>query len=517
MAQVKQSKKDQIREAAENDLEVFIHLIHPDRVLGRIHKRLIRWWTKDGASSHQLVLLPRDHQKSAMIAYRVVWELTKNPSLRILYISSTSKLATKQLKFIKDIFTSDRYRFYWPDMVLADESKREKWTEGEIALDHPKRKAEFIRDPSIFTAGLTTNITGLHCDIAVLDDVVVDDNAYTDEGRDKVRAQASYLASIAGVEAKVWAVGTRYHPKDLYNDMKEQIVRLYDEEGTETSYLLWEVFEEQVEDRGDGFGEFLWPRQQNSKGQWFGFDSSILAKKKAQYYDPVRFYSQYYNNPNEGGDSPISEDMIQFYNRKLLHRDQYGVWYYQNSKLNVFAAIDFAYSLARKADYTAIVVVGMDSRNNYYVLDIDRFKTQKISEYFDRILRLHNRWGFRKIRAEVSVAQEVIVKDLKENYIKVHGVSLSVDEHRPTVKEGSKEERMLATLQPKYSNGQVWHYDGGNCEILEEELTLSKPPHDDIKDCLASCLEICVAPTQRARIALNDTQLGFHPRFGGTV
>jgi hypothetical protein len=65
------------------------------------------------------------------------------------------------------------YSLYWPDMVEKEEAKREKWTEREISVDHPKRKEESIRDPSIFTAGLTSNIVGMHCDIAVLDDVVV--------------------------------------------------------------------------------------------------------------------------------------------------------------------------------------------------------------------------------------------------------------------------------------------------------------------------------------------------------
>jgi hypothetical protein len=68
---------------------------------------------------------------------------------------------------MKDILTSDTYRLYWPEMVEKEEAKREKWTEREISVDHPKRKEESIRDPSIFTAGLTSNIVGMHCDIAV--------------------------------------------------------------------------------------------------------------------------------------------------------------------------------------------------------------------------------------------------------------------------------------------------------------------------------------------------------------
>ena len=215
---------------AESDLQAFIELIAPGRMLGQCHKDLIRWWTRDQALSHQLVLLPRDHQKSALVAYRVAWEITRNPAVRILYISSTSNLAEKQLKFIKDILTCDLYRFFWPDMVNVDDAKREKWTEREISVDHPTRKKEAVRDPTVFTAGLTTNITGLHCDVAVLDDVVVDESAYSEEGREKVRNQASYLASIAGTDSRTWAVGTRYHPKDLYNDLVGQVVEIWGED-----------------------------------------------------------------------------------------------------------------------------------------------------------------------------------------------------------------------------------------------------------------------------------------------
>jgi hypothetical protein len=171
--------KEEIKEAAETDLLTFIKLVSPHRLLGNIHEELIEWWNRSDAKSHQLTLLPRGHQKSIMVAYRVAWEITRNPEVTILYISSTANLAEKQLKAIQDILTSKIYTRYWPDMVNPQEGKREKWTTGEISVDHPKRKLEGIRDPTIFTAGLTTSITGLHCDIAVLDDVIVQENAYT--------------------------------------------------------------------------------------------------------------------------------------------------------------------------------------------------------------------------------------------------------------------------------------------------------------------------------------------------
>ena len=179
--------------------------------------------------------------------------------------------------------------------------------------------------------------------------------------------------------------------------------------------------------------------------------------------------------------------------------------------------MDFAYSLGAKSDFTAIVVIGVDGQNNYYILEIDRFKADRPSEYYPRILKLYEKWGFRKIRAEVTAAQVVIVNDLKENYIRKFGLALAIEEHRPTRWIGSKEERMLATLEPRYANRQIWHYKGGNIQILEEELLFANPAHDDVKDALTSAIDFAVAPVNSFRqgSTLQNTNINFHSRFGG--
>ena len=348
---------DQIRQAAENDLEVFVRLVAPEQVLGQCHSELLQWWTRQDSKTHQLVLFPRDHQKSRMVAYRVVWELTKNPTLRVLYISATANLAEKQLGFMKGIFTSEIYRRYWPEHVHPEEGKRSRWTTSEIALDHPLRKKENVRDPSIFTGGLTTSLTGMHCDIAVLDDVVVYENAYTNEGRDKVKSQYSLLSSIEGAEAREWVVGTRYHPIDLYNDLMQMVEDQYDKDGSKSGEEnIYEIFERAVENRGDGTGEFLWPRQQRKDGKWFGFDQQILAKKRGQYLDRGQFRAQYYNDPTDPDNVPVGSDKFQYYDRKHLHLDN-GYWFYKTHRLNVYCAVDFAFSLSKKYPYSAFAYV----------------------------------------------------------------------------------------------------------------------------------------------------------------
>ncbi len=508
----------EIREAAEASLETFIRLVHPQRLLAHCHQEVISWWTREDASTHQLLLYPRDHGKSAMIAYRVAWEITKDPTLRVLYISSTANLAEKQLKFIKDIFESRIYQRYWPDMIHKDEGKREKWTTSEISVDHPRRKAEAVRDPTIFTGGLTTGLTGLHCDIAVLDDIVVHENAYTEEGREKVKRQYSLLASIAGTDARNWVVGTRYHPLDLFNDLLEMEIDDYDENGEVIGTTpVYEIMEKPVEDLGDGSGVFLWPRQQRGDGKWFGFDRRILNTKRAQYLDKTQFRAQYYNNPNDLESAPIQRDYFQYYNRGLIQRSN-GSVYYGNARLNVVAAVDFATSLRKKADYTAITVLGIDPDSNYYILDIDRFKTEKIKEYFDRILALHNKWGFRKIRADATSTQKMIVTELRDQYIRKNGLALAIDEYKANRHQGTKEERIQAVLNPRYENRSVYHFKGGNCELLEEELVLQNPPHDDLKDSLSSAMEIAVAPTGYAQLSKASPWEGLiNSRFGGVA
>lgn len=505
---------EEIREAAERSLVTFIKLVAPQRVLGNCHEDVCKWWTRQEAKTHQLLLFPRDHGKSAMVAYRVAWELTKNPTLRVLYISATSNLAQKQLSFIKNIFESDIHQKYWPEHLNKDESKREKWTTSEIALDHPDRKKEAIRDPSIFTGGLTTSLTGMHCDIAVLDDIVVYENAYTGEGRNKVKSQYSLLSSIEGADAREWVVGTRYHPVDLYNDLLQMTEELFDDDGNKVGEdNIYEIFERPVEDRGDGTGEMLWPRSQRKDGKWFGFDIKVLAKKRGQYLDKGQFRAQYYNDPSDPDNVPIESTRFQYYERKLLKEDQ-GHWFYKDSKLNVFAAVDFAFSLSKKSDYTAIVIVGVDSDNNIYVLDIDRFRTDRITDYFEHILQLSTKWSFRKLRAEVTVAQQAIVKQLKE-LIKQHGLAISVDEFRPNKYQGNKDERISATLEPRYDNLQIWHYRGGNTQTLEEELQSRNPPHDDIKDALASAIDIAVKPFKNVRRNKDKNIVWANNRFRG--
>jgi predicted phage terminase large subunit-like protein len=241
----------------------------------------------------------------------------------------------------------------------------------------------------------------------------------------------------------------------------------------------------------------------------------VLSRIEAEYSDKIQFYAQYYNDPNDPSSNRINSNKFQYYNQKFLKREG-SRWFYNHKRLNVYAAVDFAFSLTRDADYSAIVVIGIDSDNNIYVLDIDRFKTKKNLEYFERIAQLHSRWHFNKLQAEVTVAQVTIVEAIKD-YIKEYGMTLSIIEYRPMKQEGRKEERIAAVLEHRYDASKMWHFEGGFTKVLEEELILARPPHDDIKDALASAVSIAIKPAASTTSAMSEflSRVTDRPRFGG--
>lgn len=510
----RQSSADiaEIKELAENSFIAFAHLVNPHRLYGDVHKEVMNWWDSSNIKANSLLLLPRDHQKSHLAAVKAAWLITKDPSTTLLYVSATSGLAEKQLLAIKNILTHPIYRKYWPNMVNREEGKRELWNVTSLSVDHPIRAKEGIRDPTVLAAGLTTNITGFHANHVFLDDLVVPRNAYTAEGRETVRRLYSQLASIESTGATETVVGTRYHPNDLYSDLMNMKETLFDEDlnpvGEEKVY---DVMERVVETNG----EFLWPKESRSDGKVFGFDMAELARKKAKYLDQDQFYCQYYQQPNTSENQRLDRSRFQYLNPEFLISEK-GVWKYKRKRLRLFAAADLAFTVTSSADYTAIVVIGVDEDGYIYVLDATRFKTDKYDQYYDKVMQLHDKWRFKKMLIETNAGGSLVAGYLKDE-IRKEGGSLIIDQKASTKQQGSKEERIAAILEPRYENMSVYHFKGGMINILEEELIMVKPRNDDMKDALAAAVSISRPPAKTDKYGDEDNKILTHPRFGGVI
>jgi len=521
----------ELRDRCTNSLYAFACAVEPHRVWGDCHRELFEFWEQADVNDidNTLALMPRDHQKSHALAVRCVWEIYKNPAITIIYLSATAGLAERQLLDIQNIMESRYFRRLSPDMINKDKGKRAMWNTTGISVDHPDRESEGVRDPTVATCGLTTNTTGWHCIFLAKDDVVVPENAYTLEGRKKVEAGCSQFASILTTGGRECAVGTRYHPKDHYATLKSMMESVRDEDDEITGErLVYAVHERQVETDG----VFLWARAgRKSDGKLFGFNFAELDRKKAKYKDRLQYFAQYYNNPNDMENRSVERGNFKYYKRGHIYMDG-GYWYYgkQNDragdgtpprKLNVYAAMDFAYSLNVKADWTCIVVFGVDWEFNVYILDVVRFKTKTTSVYFNNFKDMLIKWEFSRLRAEVTAAQAVIVQSLKDKCTE-EGIHCKIDDHRPSRHDGAKKERIDAALTPKYEGGKMYHFKGGMCTLLEEEVLLDNPDHDDIKDTLSAGLSSEHVrkprrPSRQAEAQRMNSNVKYHSRFGGCV
>src|SRR5574341_1456036 len=169
----------QIRETALNDLYFFAKLCNPGYMYGDIHKDIFKWMEQynlygkgEEYSNNKLIMLPRAHLKSHMVATWCAWVITRHPEVTILYVSATAELAETQLFAVQNILGSTTYQRYFPEYINPQEGLREKWSMRKMSIDHIKRKEEGIRDATIATAGLTTNTT--YCFLTHLDELMAD-------------------------------------------------------------------------------------------------------------------------------------------------------------------------------------------------------------------------------------------------------------------------------------------------------------------------------------------------------
>src|SRR5262249_9373267 len=129
-------------------------------------------WTTD---PRVLIEAPRDHGKSTNILGRVVWELGRDPNLRVKIVCQSDPKARERLAEVRAHITmNQRVRDVFPDLVTADGDEPD-WNKGRRVV----RRSFISKDPSLEAHGVTASGTGGRADLIVFDDVVDLRNAVT--------------------------------------------------------------------------------------------------------------------------------------------------------------------------------------------------------------------------------------------------------------------------------------------------------------------------------------------------
>ncbi len=440
---------------------------NPNDKMGKIHKDLCRIMDNMDEHKRTMILMPRGHLKSATVTIGwSVQQVCKDPNMRILIGSETNAKAKDFLRQIRDIFErNERLHYLYGDHVR----KTSRWTDDEITS--ALRTSTSIKEPTVFTTGTDQTRTGSHCDIAILDDPVSHTNINTKEAREKtLRWYREIANNILDPGGSLVVIGTRWHFADIYQyilDELSDVFQIFHHQAlTDDGYdLLRRDTSLEQKKKLITPDKLLFPEKFTVKHLW-----EIYNGNSNEFFN-----NQYMNRIVDSETADFKETDIQFYDP--ADRRPY---------LNKYVGIDPA--ISDDGDFTAIMCVGIDENNNWYVLEYENVHA-KPSEVIDLTFKMYERHSdIRKVGIETAQYQKALVYGFKDEQRKRQVMLPIVEVKRGGVGALTKEQRILS-LQPIVSQKRLY-IQKGMIELREQLRTFPRSRYDDVIDSLSIVNEI---------------------------
>jgi hypothetical protein len=206
--------EDQLRRArtSPSDFAEFCFADAAGRPLRQapVHRALQDFLT---AHAHALVELPRDHGKSVQACIRVLWELGRDPGLRVVLACASDTLAAQRCRFLREAVASNpRLRLVFPHLRPG-----RPWRSNAFTL---RRPAEVI-GPSVAAVGVGAASTGRRADLLVCDDVVDVRALRSRAERERVKLFFhENLMNLLEPAGRCWNLSTPWHRDDLNSGLK---------------------------------------------------------------------------------------------------------------------------------------------------------------------------------------------------------------------------------------------------------------------------------------------------------
>jgi len=434
--------------------------------LGPFHRELCNF-VVDRKDKKKLILLPRGHLKSTLVTIGYcVQRIVENPNIRILIVSATWQTAVDFLTEIKrHLQQNETLRRIYPEVAQAVDNNTE-WAQDRITI---QRSDTNIKGPTVWAAGVDSNLVGSHPDMVIFDDVHNRDNTMNREQIEKVILRYKDVLDLLEPKGQLIVIGTRWVEWDLYAwlmDRDNLVSRSYE-------VMLRKAYEGNLETGEDLIP--LWPTKFDQK-------ELLTRLREKGWYE---FSAQYMNNPVPSEDADFKKEWFQYFDPEL----------YRGKEMRTFITVDPAISLDKNADFTAMVVTGIDQFSNIFVKDIIRGHF-KPSELIDKLFILSELYHPQMVILETIAYQKALAYSLREEmnrrgrFIPIH----EVNQH-----EKSKDQRIRG-LQPIYMNKKIFHVkDNPLTPYLEEELlTFPRSRHDDIMDAFSMVLDFLAPPKPKS-------------------
>jgi len=405
--------------------------------------------------SHLALLAARGHGKSSFWSYAFpLWRSWRDPHTLGLLVSNTEGQVSALMRLIKDgkSFT-DEYGDEWtmppaatiPCLApLIPTSWETTWTTERIWFENG---SQFVAK----TFG--KSFRGAHVQWIVVDDPLRENSQYSSVDRKKSkdflhRTIAKMLLPAAFAHLVV--IGTPMHGDDLHADLAALSKRA-DDRGREKGDWLHRKYPGHWRTK-NGRDRFLWPALRAEKWHRREKESNSLA-----YIQEVEL-------------RPVSDETSLF-PRELFSRHPDTLDSLSRLKpsrgdivaagWSVYMGVDLAISAEVGADFTVILVVGVDAHGARHLIDLVRGKGWSFDEQLQRIKDAHASYGTDLIFIESNQMQILFAQQLaRRTDLPVRPFRTGEEKH--TLRRG------VPSLRPLIENGK-WRFPRG--DALSVELT----------------------------------------------
>ena len=169
------------------------------------------WSAAMDTGKRTLIIAPRDHGKTSQIVGRVIWELGREPNLRIKIVCASDGRAKERLfEVVQHLEHNKRITEVFPGLRQAMSGE---WSKHKIVVE----RSAYHRDASIEAIGITSTATGGRADLLIADDAVDRRNALSFPAlREQIKqAWKSDWTNLLEPESRIWYICTLWHKDDL--------------------------------------------------------------------------------------------------------------------------------------------------------------------------------------------------------------------------------------------------------------------------------------------------------------
>jgi len=218
MLRVAEAAQEYRIKMARQDFGAFMEYCFYDEVSRRPFAQ--QWfhdeWSEAWDTHNRVIIIaPRDHGKTSQIVGRVLFELGRNPNLRIKIACAADGRAKERLfEVVQHIELNPRLQEVFPHLR---QDKDAEWSKHKIVV---KRTVPH-RDASVEALGITATATGGRCDLLIADDVVDRRNALSfPKLRQQIKqAWKSDWTNLLEPESRIWYICTLWHKDDLSHEL----------------------------------------------------------------------------------------------------------------------------------------------------------------------------------------------------------------------------------------------------------------------------------------------------------